>query len=221
MDSDFGKKILSYFWPLTRKVKSDQNGVLEITWDNGKKVLNSQHTNYSYGNLQKVLAHGLSQIEFDHNREALILGMGAGSIIASLREEFDYRQKITAVEIDSKIIKMAREDFQILDYSPLDIQQTDAASFVKSCTKQFGLIIIDLYKDTQVPVKFYQTPFWNHLLPLLQNDGIILFNSGLTPDSQHQISSFQNEWDGKLEFREIPFSGTTNRLLAIWYKDLD
>lgn len=43
------KVFLSYFWPLTRKIDTDYNGLLFLTLFKGRKILNSKNANYSFG----------------------------------------------------------------------------------------------------------------------------------------------------------------------------
>ena len=60
------KRLLSYLIPIKiDEIKSDINKNLEITWNNGHLVLDSENTNFSYGNLQKVLRFGLKKIGFE------------------------------------------------------------------------------------------------------------------------------------------------------------
>lgn len=70
------KKLLSYLFPITKKISSNINGELEITWADGKKYLNSLHANYSYGSLQKILDFGLSKVNFHQEANLLLLGLG-------------------------------------------------------------------------------------------------------------------------------------------------
>ena len=49
------KKAFSYLWPLTKKVNSEFSGELEVTWLNGKKILDTKNANYSYGALHQIL----------------------------------------------------------------------------------------------------------------------------------------------------------------------
>ena len=108
-------RLLSFFYPITRKVKSDYNGTIEITWYNGKKQLNTKNANYSYGSLQKILKTGLQKIELNHCKNILLLGLGGGSVIKTLRDDFDYQHYITAIDIDPVIINIAQEEFNITD----------------------------------------------------------------------------------------------------------
>ena len=42
-------------WPITQKVASDINGDIEITWYQGKKLLDTKNANFSYGSLDLIL----------------------------------------------------------------------------------------------------------------------------------------------------------------------
>ena len=60
------KKYFSYLNVIPeRTYQSAYNGVLEINWLNGKKILDTKNTNYSYGNLGKVLQKGLKAVTTD------------------------------------------------------------------------------------------------------------------------------------------------------------
>ena len=173
------KKIISYIWPITKKVASEINGPLEINWLNGRKVLDSRNTNYSYGTLQKVLTYGLSKITIDPDTEILLLGLGGGSILKPVRETFKCRGKITAVEIDPVVIGLAKEGFDISAIPSLEIVHADALMYVNQCNKQFGLVIIDLFIDDQVPLVFYSTVFWEQVIRITGTNGVIVFNAGI------------------------------------------
>ncbi len=157
------KKILSYIYPVTKKIHSEISGALEITWYNGKKHLDSKNANYSYGSLQRILKIGLEKIDLTNTQKILILGMGGGSVIKTLRDDFDYHNHITAVDIDPIIIKIAKEEFDIIESKNLKIICEDAQLFMQLNSQKFDLIIIDLYIDVKVPSPFLELPFWQNI----------------------------------------------------------
>lgn len=212
------KKILSYIIPVIHKEKSDISGSLEVIWYKGKKQLGSQGINYSFGNLQKVLAQGLSQMNFDKSRETLLLGLGGGSVIYSLREDFDYHNKITAVELDPKAIKLAQTEFGIESGPNLLIEQADAFDYVPICLQKFGLIIIDIFINIEVPEKFFSTRFWDALITLLHSNGVVLFNAGLEPKTDKRMDTLQKRYAEKLNFRRLDSPIEHNRLWEISLK---
>ena len=157
------KKILSYIYPVTKKIHSEFSGDLELTWYNGKKHLNTKNANYSYGSLQRILKIGLEKIDLTDTKKILILGMGGGSVIKTLQEDFKYQNNITAVDIDPVIIKVAKEEFDIVEHKNLIIICEDAQLFMQLNSQKFDLIIIDLYIDTKVPSPFLEIPFWQNI----------------------------------------------------------
>ena len=60
------RKLLSFIFPITiLNQKAFISQALEITWMNGKLVLDSKDTNYYYGNLLRILRSGLKSIGFE------------------------------------------------------------------------------------------------------------------------------------------------------------
>jgi spermidine synthase len=174
------KKILSYIWPVTdKKINSETNGELKITYYNGKKMLNTKDANYSFGSLQKILEYGISKIKFNRLEQILILGLGGGSVISSLRNKFGFTGHIQAVDIDEKIIAIAKNDFDIKSSHNLAITKYDAFKFVKKNNKKYDLVIIDLFINNEVPDQFYSTIFCENVEKLISENGYFIFNLGL------------------------------------------
>jgi len=160
-----------------QKIRSKFSGVLEINYVDGEKVLNSKNTSYSYGNLQKVWEKTLQKISFLNVERILILGMGGGSSIHLLRHEFKYKGKIVAIEIDPVIIAIAKNEFDVVEDSNLRIECIDAAAYVKKRTWLYDLILIDIFIDDKIPVKFLAREFWKDLSKKCAPSGQILFNA--------------------------------------------
>ena len=198
------KKLLSYFWPQTEKVLSDYSGLLEITWYNGKKYLDSSNANYSYGFSQKVLEYGLTKLNIKCIKCILLLGLGGGSVIRSLRNRFQFKGKIQAVEIDEKIISIAESEFGISHSEYLDIYHGDALEFVLETTNIYDLVIVDLFIDTSVPAQFYSHSFAEALNKICGAKGSAIFNMGVKHVSPKILDPLidyfkhQKKWDVQL-----------------------
>ena len=172
------RKLLSYLYPLTRKVPSAINGPLEVTLVNGRKVLDSRSANYSYGSLQRVLRHGLRQLELAGVRQALLLGLGGGSVMETLRAEFGYAGHLTAVELDPAMIAVAAREFGVVAGPDLAIVCADAFAYVRTAPAlAFDLIIVDLSIDSAIPPAVFSLPFWRALNRLLRPGGQVLLNA--------------------------------------------
>ena len=186
------KRLISHLYPVTKKVKSKFNDTLEITWYNGKKHLNSKNANYSYGSLQKILKFGLEKIELKNINSILLLGLGGGSVIETLRRDFNYNKDITAIEIDPIIIDLAKKEFGIEPNDELEIICEDALKYVKNSTEKFDLIIIDLFIDINVPSQFLNISFWEDVLNAKSTNGCIIFNASLEKSKSKALNNVIN-----------------------------
>lgn len=196
------KKLFSYLIPVTIfKQKSTLSQTLEVTWTDGKLVLDSENTNYSYGNLQRILRKGLKIIGFQRiqsMQSILVLGVAGGSVIRTLVDEINFKGQITGVEIDKAIIEIANTYFKLDEIPNLEIVFDDASEFVLKTNAKFDLIIIDIFQDTKMPDFLFEFFFINRICFLLNPKGHILFNTMLLNDKQKQLNlDFVKNFDPK------------------------
>lgn len=170
------KKILSYIYPITEKVKSKHSGELELTLFNGKLVLDSENANYSYGSLQKILQFALQQIDLSDKENILLLGLGGGCIIDLLKKSHQYKGSITAIEIDEVVIQIAKERFGISENDKITIFCADAFQWINQINTNYDVVIVDLFIDNQVPLQCWTMDFWVKLSTHIYSKGYIIFN---------------------------------------------
>ena len=175
------KRLLSYLIPIKiYETKSEVNNNLEITWNNGQLVLDSKNTNFSYGNLQRVLRFGLKKIGYQKIsdfKNILVLGVAGGSIIKTLVDEIEYKGKITGIEIDAETINLANKYFGLDKIENLQIIITDAEKFVTETNEKFDLIIIDIFEDNIMPDFLFENTFISNVLKILNANGFVVFNT--------------------------------------------
>lgn len=210
------KKIFSYFVPIKAKSYSSPiSGELEVTYLNGRKVLDAEKANYSYGSLQRVLHMGLQHIEFSkETKSVLVLGMGGGSVVESIRRDFNSEAEITLVEIDPVMIRIAREEFDLEQYGKINIIQADAADYVKTSIGKFEVLIVDLFIQDQIPQVFTEEAFLIRLPQLMAPNGKLIFNTmrgSLRPETREFILEVLH--DQGLEMRTLERIMTYNDLL--------
>lgn len=215
------KKLLSYIIPLhVFKQKSTISETLEVTWTDGKLVLDSKNTNYSYGSLQRILRKGLKIIDFKRintMNNILVLGVAGGSVIRTLVDEINFKGKITGIEIDKRVIEIANEYFHLNEIQNLEIIIEDAFEFVQKTKSKYDLIIIDIFQDTKMPDFLFETLFINRICFLLNPKGFILFNTMLLNSKQIQLNlDYVNTFDTN-KYTVTKWSGTeeTNELILV------
>jgi len=164
------------FFPI-EKLTTDHN-YLEVNRRHGHFVLDSGNVNYSFGALHEIFQKAFKKAgrEVSSFQKALLLGFGAGSVSYILQNELNFKGKITGVEIDTKIVELARKYFGLDAIQNLNIEVTDAFDFVFQDQQKYDLIVVDLFIDHIIPEKFDQKDFLNQLDRLLENDGMLLYN---------------------------------------------
>jgi len=215
------KRIFSYILPVNiLKKNSALSKSLEVTWANGELVLDSANTNYSYGSLQRILRKGLKNIGYDRiieMKHILVLGVAGGSVIKTLTNEIKFEGKITGVEIDSSIIALANEYFQLNEIPNLQIVIDDAFEFVLKTKEKYDLIIIDIFQDTTMPNFLFEEFFINRIGFILKDNGFILFNTMCLKESNNirnekYVSAFN---ENEFVVRKIPRVEQHNELIIV------
>lgn len=214
------KQLLSYFLPI--KIYETQSTVssnLEVTWNNGKLVLDSKHTNYSYGSLEKVLRKGFQQIGYTtilEMKSVLLLGVAGGSAIKTLIEDIGYKGSITGVEIDAEVIKIANTYFGLNQYKNVTIIIDDAQKYIEEHDVKYNLIIIDIFEDSNMPDFLFEEKFINNIKKSLELNGYILFNFMILNDYEKKFTAFKSKFNSS-EFKVINLVNVEefNQLLII------
>ncbi|MCL6460935.1 MAG: fused MFS/spermidine synthase [Flavobacterium micromati] len=184
------KKIFSYLIPIKiYQAKSSVSKAIKVAWINGELVLDSENTNYSYGGLQRILRLGLNNIGFDKivsMNHILVLGVAGGSVIKTLANEIKFQGKITGVEIDPEVIKIANTYFKLNAVENLEIIIDDAFEFVLKTKNSYDLIIVDIFEDMAMPNFLFQNFFIKRICFLLNEGGFILFNTIILNENHSQ-----------------------------------
>ena len=214
------KRLLSYLLPINiHQKKSEFSKNLEVTWNNGFLVLDSENTNYSFGSLQRVLKKGLKYIGYDRINKfesILILGVAAGSVIETLKNDLKFKGKITGVEIDTTVIEIANKYFGLDQFDNVEIVIDDAFEFVLKTKEKYDLIVIDIFQDTTMPNFLFEDFFINRINFLLNINGFILFNTMvLDYQDRRRNAIYKSKFDSNYSVRLYPKIEVHNELFTI------
>ena len=214
------KRLLSYLLPINiHQKKSEFSKNLEVTWNNGFLVLDSENTNYSFGSLQRVLKKGLKYIGYDRINKfesILILGVAAGSVIETLKNDLKFKGKITGVEIDKTVIEIANKYFGLDQFDNVEIVIDDAFEFVLKTKEKYDLIVIDIFQDTTMPNFLFEDFYINRINFLLNINGFILFNTMILDkkDSERNVI-YRTKFSTNYSVRLYPKIEHHNELFTI------
>jgi spermidine synthase len=214
------KRLLSFIFPIKiHQKKSVYSKNLEVSWNNGYLVLDSENTNYSFGSLQRVLKNGLKYIGYQRIKNfnsILVLGVAGGSVIETLKKEVKFEGKITGVEIDEIVIELATKYFGLRNYNNVSIVNDDAFEFVLKTKEKYDLIIIDVFQDTIMPNFLFEDFFINRINFLLNVNGFILFNTMILDykDRRRNVI-YKSKFDSNYSVRLYPKIEVHNELFTI------
>lgn len=173
------KKIVSWIFPVAvKRVEGKVSPLLEISLENGRKVLNTGNVNYSFGALHDVFRIALQKAKIVEHppQQVLILGFGAGSIATIIVDEYGQHPEMIGVEADPVVIHLAKTEFNSDRFDSLEIENTTAESFITKNKKQFDLIAVDVFVEAVVPESCRSDIFLDGLHKSLNNGGRVVFN---------------------------------------------
>jgi spermidine synthase len=102
----------------------------------------------------------------------LILGLGGG-ILANYAQSLNL--KVDAVELDQRIVDCARKYFGL--HPDVSVFTQDARGYIRTCSKKYACILIDLFRGEEPPSYFFTTESFSRMKSLLAPNGIVLMNS--------------------------------------------
>ncbi len=190
-------RLLSYINDqLIEQSESAYNPLLQVCMKRGRYMLKTENAIYSYADLYDNYSQSFERIEIKDLpiQDALILGIGLGSIPYMLENRFSRKYHYSVVEIDAEVLRLFKT--YVLDElkSPFDIRLGDALYFESYFEQKFDLICVDVFTDVIVPAELETLDFLESLKDSLNPNGIILFNklAASVPDKSEARLFFKN-----------------------------
>ncbi|XP_029170441.1 eEF1A lysine and N-terminal methyltransferase homolog [Nylanderia fulva] len=123
-------------------------------------------------------------IDTKEEQEIIIIGLGGGALCTFLHHCFP-KLKITAVDIDNAMLKMATEYFNLILDDRMKVEIADGIQFIKDAAtreKKYKAILFDVdSKDTTVgmscpPKQFLELSLLKTVTTCLTEDGLFILN---------------------------------------------
>ncbi|MCO6475144.1 MAG: hypothetical protein J5I94_00915 [Phaeodactylibacter sp.] len=193
MKQPLWKRLLSYLfeWHI-ESAPSEINPHLYVSLRSGRYQLSTANAVYSYEDLYTNYLWAFEHVNLDAlpNEEALVLGLGLGSIPLILEKKFHKQFHYTAVELDEAVVYLAgRYGLDGLS-SPIDTACADAYAFMLQNEKQYGLICMDIFLDDVVPRPFESREFLEALKSALSPGGLLLYNRLADNDKDRRATQY-------------------------------
>jgi predicted membrane-bound spermidine synthase len=152
----------------------------------------------TYAQGQKDLVFGytrkLAQVvaAAPHKATIAILGGGAFTLPEYLGRQYP-DSHIDVIEIDPKLPQIARQYFRYQQPSNVSVIAQDARAYLRNSTKQYDIVLVDVYNDASVPFSLATKEYAADLKHMLTNDGIVAANiiAGANPTCSPLLRSIQ------------------------------
>ena len=132
-----------------------------------------------WGQMAKIALEGCPNAQ-----KILLLGLGAGTVMGLLKKEKP-PLKITAIEMDKKIIEIAYSYFGLSAFEDVEIIRKDAFNAIKN--QKADVVLVDVYCGGNFPEKFWSLEFFSFVRDALNNKGCAIFNKILCVDTDKEI----------------------------------
>lgn len=123
----------------------------------------------------REMAYGIESMNTPP-KSILLLGGGAFSLPRYLAEKLP-ETHIDVVEIDPKLVEIAREHFFYKDPANVTPIGADARTFLNSNTKQYDVVLVDAYGGDSIPTTLLTKEYGALLKRAVQPGGMVMINS--------------------------------------------
>lgn len=121
----------------------------------------------------------------EHADSALILGMGTGTYARQLRK-YSPQTKITGVEIDDRITKLAADYFE--EPQDISVATYDGRAWLAASHEKFDVIMVDAYQDITIPFQMSSKEFFTLVYDHLADGGVMVVNMNMISDGRRSIN---------------------------------
>ena len=166
--------------------------MLELFLYKGHWQLATDNAIYSDGKRYRPLVVAFKEIKFflPLIKNVLVLGSGVGSAL-QIMKSMNFHPSFLFIDSDEKILELAR---QLMADDNASFICADAGQFVDKDNNRYDLIIIDVFKDRQVPAFVSTTTFIEKCRERLNDRGIIIMNYMLNnKEDQEKFNLVKNE----------------------------
>jgi len=122
--------------------------------------------------------------------KVLILGLAMGTYCELVYDYFGNAVEITGVEIDKKIVDLAKgEYFELSD--GVNTVITDGRAFLAyNNSEKYDVIIVDAYQDITIPFYMCTQEFFTLVKDHLTDDGVLVINLNMRAEQEGNINDY-------------------------------
>jgi len=110
-------------------------------------------------------------------KDVCIIGLAGGTVAQRMDQIYGAGVKIDGVEIDPKIVEVARQFFN-LDASHVNVIVQDGRYYMRTTSKRYDVIAADAYHQPYIPFQLTTQEFFREAYDHLNDNGTFIVNAG-------------------------------------------
>lgn len=203
--------------------KEDKDYYLRL--ENGMSISSVYHPYQEFSGFYFDYLNLLPYIESEEkDKKVAILGLAGGTTVHQynrlLSNEFNFQ--IDGVELDDKLIDIARTYFD-LNYTNLNIYNTDARIFLSRNKDRYDIVIIDVFSNQlYIPPHLTTSEFFQEVKNHLEDNGVLAMNIGATSEDTTLLLAITNSVAKNFAYVYLaPIKNSYNFLAIASQKQID
>jgi spermidine synthase len=169
-----GNEVLNKFEDMQVEV-SEQDGVISmhigsVTIQSSMRIENPFHLELDY-----TQAMSMAALFLDNPKEILCIGLGGGTM-PKFFYRFFTKAKLTILELNPKVIQIAKHFFKLPVSKRFNILQGDGIQYIKKIDKKYDLLMSDAFEDFGLPEEFCTISYFESCKNVLSEKGIFMIN---------------------------------------------
>ena len=128
-----------------------------------------------YLELDYTQAMSMAAIFLTNPKEILCIGLGGAAIPKFFYRLFS-KSKLTIIELNPKVIRIAKQFFKLPMSKRFNIIQADGIEYIKKDNANYDLLISDAFEDYGLPEEFCTISYFESCRNILTKKGIFMIN---------------------------------------------
>ena len=125
---------------------------------------------------------------FCEPKNVCVMGLGGGTQVMGFHTALP-DATIDAVELRKSVIKVAQHYFELPKSPAIHLINEDAFQYIKEPTKQYDLLVADLYLQDGIDKRQLQTEFLTHCINAISEEGWLVLNYWLDHTLEEELSN--------------------------------
>lgn len=131
----------------------------------------------------------IKDTDFNKDFSVLVLGLGTGTFPKQLKYFFP-QSRVEGVEIDEKVIDLAKEYFDLHD-EEVTVHINDGRVFLQEkAAGKYDLILIDAYHDITIPFHMTTKEFYSQVKEHLKPEGVLVLNINMHSEKNTMLMDY-------------------------------